>query len=116
MCRSPPGRFSYRPPRWASHLDKAQGLHLHLRCDDAEAPSPSSSALMLLSAGNPTSFSSLTIGQPRTVKYACHVSLRHLSAGVASAMPLDVASMGPSARPQWDPEQPYGLAWFRKGH
>ena len=75
---SPPDRFSYPPSRWASQLDKAQGLHLHLRCDDAEAPSPSSSALTLLSAGNPTSFSSLTIGQPRTVKYACHVSLRHL--------------------------------------
>ena len=82
-CVSPPVRISYPPSRWASILDKAQGLHLDLRYDrdyvddNAEAPSPSSLALTLLSAGNPDSFSSLTIGQASTIVSARRV--RHIS-------------------------------------
>ena len=47
----------------------SEGLHLDLRCDDGDdrvPPFPSSKALTLLSAGHPTSFSSLNIGQAST--------------------------------------------------
>ena len=64
---------SLLPSRWASQLDKAQGLHLDLRCDDDDDEARasfflSSKALTLLSAGHPTSFSSLNIGQASSYK------------------------------------------------
>ena len=102
VCVSPPVRISHSPSRWASTLDKAQGLHrlhLDLYCandyvdDNAEAPSPSPSVLTLLSAASPDSYSSLTISQASSVRSSC-VSAVYSPHTLAGAMPLGTASMG----------------------